>query len=365
MIRPIRVAVLISCLASVAASAQDRAQQKPKSDLRGHRTAVQKLEFLPDANQLVSASVDAIKLWNFVERKELRELIPRGRSGDSSAMTAGGRSIQDMSVSPDGTLVAEAVMESSQNGVVRLWNIKTGEVVRMVAENLRSVRSAQFTPDGKYLAATVRDDKGDQKVVFYETATGTAAFDLKDDRLSTSIMVISADGKLLAGAAANRIQIWDLETRKVKFNLPTYKRPVTALAFSHDGALLASAAEDEPVRVWDTQYGIVYKEIQHGQDAALAVVFSLSGQILFTGGKDSTIKIWEPKSLKLTKTLWGHRQAVTSLALNGDGKLLAAGSKDATVTVWDYNEDESLKIAEKAKKDDLSGKNDKKDKEKK
>lgn len=333
---------------TLLAAAQDRVQQKPTSDLRGHRTAIVRLAFLSTENQLVSASIDSIKVWNYVERKSLRDLAPRGRSADqTSALTAGSRSMQDMSVASDGALVAEAVMEAPLNGVIRLWNPATGVLERTLFENQRSVRSAQFLPNSKRLAVAVRDDKGDQRITVLNAETGKLEFELRDDKLAANLLEISPDGKLLAGAAANRIQVWDLETRKIKYNLPTYQRPVTALTFSREGGWLASAAEDEPVRIWDLQYGILYKEIDHKQDRVLSLAFSNSGKLLLTGGKDTTIKIWQPATLKLARTLWGHRDAVTALAVRADGALFAAGSKDTTVTLWELNEKDLVEVAEK------------------
>jgi WD40 repeat protein len=49
------------------------------------------------------------------------------------------------------------------------------------------------------------------------------------------------------------MEIWSTETRSVIQSLPGHAGEITALAFSLDGKLLASATEFGEIKVWEIQ----------------------------------------------------------------------------------------------------------------
>jgi len=55
---------------------------------------------------------------------------------------------------------------------------------------------------------------------------------------------------------------------------------VTAVAFSQDGQLLASASRDKTVRLWDPATGAAVQTLKGHTDVVNAVVFSRDGQLL-------------------------------------------------------------------------------------
>ena len=65
-----------------------------------------------------------------------------------------------------------------------------------------------------------------------------------------------------------------------------------------------------------------------------SVAFSPDGARIASGDLEGAIKLWDAASGKLLRTLEGHSKEVTSLAFSPDGARIASGSLDHTVKLW-------------------------------
>ena len=65
-----------------------------------------------------------------------------------------------------------------------------------------------------------------------------------------------------------------------------------------------------------------------------ALLFAPNGLTLASAGNDQAVRIFEVSTGKLLRTFRGHAAAVQALAFSPDGKSLASGSADTTALVW-------------------------------
>jgi WD40 repeat protein len=74
----------------------------------------------------------------------------------------------------------------------------------------------------------------------------------------------------------------------------------------------------------------------------LAVAFSPDGKTLASASNDETVKLWDAGSGKALQTLSGHSDWVSTVAFSPDGKTLASASGDKTVKLWDAGSGKAL-----------------------
>ncbi len=161
--------------------------------------------------------------------------------------------------------------------------------------------------------------------------------------LPITTIALSPDGKILATAAKDfTIKLWKLPEGRHIRTLTGHTRNILRLQFTPDSEHLISASADMSVRMWSVKTGKLVR--QWDSDHTLdwhtgwvqAIAVSADGKLLATGSRDTTIKIWDLTTSELLKTLWEHSDAVTALAFHPIEKnLLASGSTDGSIVIWD------------------------------
>jgi WD40 repeat protein len=163
-------------------------------------------------------------------------------------------------------------------------------------------------------------------------------------------VAFSPDGTMLASADENRtVRFWDTETRLPLSGFIGHSDAVTSLAFSPDGTLLATGSEDGLAVLWrilprQPAAGMPGREVVdvqrlgdplagHGYPVT-SVAFSPDGALLATGSNDWTVRLWDVATQQtIGQPFEARRGAINDVAFNPDGTLLAAAA-DGGTHVW-------------------------------
>ncbi|SEF93234.1 WD40 repeat [Nonomuraea solani] len=322
----------------------------------------------PDGRLLASGGHgDRVRLWSLADpaRPRLLSSVDTGGSTESLAFAPDGRTLvanallvdvsdparpeplgkrvegaaRAPSFSPDGRLLTAIDADRA----ARLWHLDDRRSPAPIGRPFpdRSSNIAAFGPGGQVLATG--NTQGAVQLWNISAPGAPLALGLPFSAHTgyLSALTFSADGRLLASAGADHtIQLWHLTPSR----WAGHTVGVAAVDVRSDGRVVASGGYDHTIRLWSlsgtgglTPLGPPIRE--HG-DAVTAIAFSPDGRLLASGSslRDPAVRLWDvsgPARAGPPSRLTGHTEHVSSLVFDPSGGLLASASWDRTIRVWD------------------------------
>jgi WD40 repeat protein/serine/threonine protein kinase len=238
-------------------------------------------------------------------------------------------------ISPDGKTFASA----GYDGSVRLWDLRTGRLIRTYRGHGKNARYVAFSPDGTLLASCGED----RAVRVWNVATSDQLRLFEGHTGNVWVCVWSADGKriLSAGAGDFVARLWDVRTGDLLKTFPGHTRDINSAALSPDGSLALTASWDNTVRLWNTSTGALVRKYDV-QASNATVVFLPDGRRFVTGSSDAVVRLWDVDSDREVRRFQGHTAPVYIVAVSPGGRRLVSGGLDKMFYLWDVATGELL-----------------------
>ena len=275
------------------------------------------VKWSPDSQQLAWGSCSdesALRVWH--------------RPSDEVSVHPGHKeSIWTIAWSHDGRRIASAGLPPEN---VLIWNVEDGYSHRVLSGAEWNIEAISWSPDDKLLAATGQG----RPLCLWDVTSG--------ELLSTEPIANCGGSdwhpalpRIAVGTLQGECLVWDQTSRTVVRRWAAHAGRVSEVAWSPDGALIATCGGDGLVKTWESSSGTEVQACTGHRGNVTSVAWGPQGKQLISGGFDGTLRVWDARPKPVSKVIETHSTGVWAMAWMGNDTLRTM--RDYSHQVYDWN----------------------------
>lgn len=293
----------------------------PAPEVYPSAVPVTAIEFGVKGERLFASGYREVTIWN----TKTGELA--GRLGNVAER------VYDLSVSPDGKLLAVASGQPGRLGEVRLFELATGKLRSVPVTTADVVFAVAFSNDGKRLAAGSADNK--LRLVGVESGTVTNELGSHSDWVN-DVAWNADDTRLVTASRDKTAKVFDAQTGERIVSYLGHQNYVRGALFHENGKEISSIGDDQKLHHWKIEGPKKVNDSSSSRGTALAV--ARLGTEVLVAGDDHSVRVFNINIKDESRKWNGHREAVLAVTASPVTRQAASGAYDGEIILWNIED---------------------------
>lgn len=318
-------------LAAVEADAAKAAEAHTAADAEAKKTiAAQHVAFVGTSLVATVDTTGTTRLWKTTDGAAV-DLFPAALAETAAPVAVAGS--------------AQSVLVQQADGqLARIHAFPEWKLVRTLGPQgegkpsvfVDRVLSLAFSPNGELLAAGGGEASRSGELTLWNVAEGSLVRVFEDAHSDTVYgLDFSADGSLLASAAADKfVKVFDVTTGEHVRSFEGHTHHVMDVSWKGDRTTLASAGADNAIKVWNAETGEQSRTITTYQKQVTSLSFIGMEDDFISCSGDKRVFRHKAANGGTVREFKGSPDYVYCSATTGDGSLVVAGGEDGVLRVW-------------------------------
>ena len=165
---------------------------------------------------------------------------------------------------------------------------------------------------------------------------------LRSHEKDVNFVAVSDDCRVIASASNDQtIRVWNVSKKEVvETVLRGHTDNVYCVALNENGSRVVSESGDGTIRIWNVlnaKYEVSPVEKEKDRKAS-ALCVSADRKAVVAGYEDGSVSMWDVERRRIKEIgLLGQYSAIRRIAMNNDKQYVVSGSEDYTLRVWNVS----------------------------
>ncbi len=334
-------------VAMTKATAADEAAKKDTKNEGFKKAKADADKLLADAKKAVTDAENKLKAADKPAADATKALNDAQAAFNSAKRTAELAAL-DVKAAKAAIPAAEAALKTMEDKQKKL-TADSDVAKKAAAGSEQPFAAAAFSPDNLEVAVA----GADKLIHTYSAETGQSIDVLAGSAAGITGLAYSADTALVSLSADNQLIGWSTNPewaleRTVGGDSQTFADRVIALAFSHDGKLLATGGGEPSrsgeVKLWEVASGKLVRALTDAHsDTVFGLEFSPDDTVLASCAADKFVKLHSVADGKWIKSFEGHTHHVLGVSWQANAKVLASCGADQVIKIWNVETGEQAR----------------------
>ncbi len=298
-----------------------------KLDTQGHTGIINDLLVSKDKSEIISASDDkTIRVWDIQTGKEKKKILGSIGTGPEGMIYA-------IALSGDNKYLAVGGLFADPNDAIRIYNYKTGKLLKVLESHTNTVYDLSFSSDDKYLIS----GSGDKTVKIWQTSNWTLENTINyhtDFVYAVKMIKREHSYDIYSAGYDNKIVLHQFYNNNVRY-INSYTSNDKLAYLATNGTDVATCGYGHEILIFDNKLNL--KQTIKSTTVPTGLAYSPDGESLAAGTSEPPydLNIYETNSYKTTATFIEHTNLTMAVNFIDNDTVVSGGGENNEIYIWD------------------------------